>query len=185
MKKHILLILLTSFSHFSFANSLEKDMKFAKDFWEKIEKIDFNSSNTKIYKGIGPHGPFKAVLEKVINGQRVIIKKEYSKHDRNLEDLKKHKNKHLKTVCVMIKKTGYDKKHNDWFWIRYKANGEVDSLLNNYMIGKFPACINCHKSATGKDFVFMNDKEAIIEEDMIKDLNTFIKSKEEDFPTKF
>lgn len=163
-----LLILTTSL----FANNIQNELDYAKKLWPIIEKINSTDKNVNIIKGIGPHGPYKSVLEKTINGQRVLIKKEYTKEG-------------LQTVCVMIKIAGYDKKNHDWFWIRYKKNGEIDSLLNNHMVGKFPACISCHKNASGKDFVFLNDKEAILEKNIITELQKFTKGKEEDFLTEF
>lgn len=148
----------------------QEDITFAKELWKEIEKIDFYKENALIYSGSAPHGPLKAVLEKEIFGYRTIIKKEYSEFDHNKEDIKKHQEKHLRTICVMIKKEGFDKKNKDWFWLRYKKDGQLDSISNIKMLGKFPACINCHKSASGKDYVFMNNKDAIDEESILKEL---------------
>lgn len=150
--------------------STDEDIVFAKKLWKEIEKIDFYKENAKIYSGSVPHGPLRAVLEKEIFGFRTIIKKEYSELDHNKEDIKEHQEKHLTTICVMIKKEGFDKENKDWFWLRYKKDGQVDSISNIHMLGKFPACINCHKSASGNDYVFMNNKDAIDEESILKEL---------------
>jgi hypothetical protein len=56
-------------------------------------------------------------------------------------------------------KEGYDPENHDWYWVKYLPNGEVDKTDDGMPIaGKVKGCIQCHASAAGGDYIFMNDE---------------------------
>lgn len=48
----------------------------------------------------------------------------------------------------MYKKKGFNPAGHDWYWVKYKPDGEVR------LEGKVDACINCHVGVAGNDYVF-------------------------------
>ncbi len=138
------------------------DVSFSKILWDKIEAKGLNSTPANLYVGGPPHGPVREVLEGTIDGKRVIVKRNYGGKGVSLETVAKDRAKYLKAVTVMMKMPkGYDTKNNDWFWVKYKANGTLHTTPKGDQIaGKFPGCIACHASASGSDLVFAHNKEA-------------------------
>lgn len=51
-------------------------------------------------------------------------------------------------ITVMYKKKGFNPAGHDWYWVKYKPDGEVR------LEGKVDACINCHVGVAGNDYVF-------------------------------
>ena len=110
------------------------------------------------YPGQSPHGAFlkmylnrKASTDiKNLPHGSVIIKENFGKDGKT-----------LMAVTIMFRTKGYDPKHNDWYWVKYNANGTVARTPpekgNMKIAGKFSKCIECHSSAEGDDFVFFND----------------------------
>ncbi len=102
----------------------------------------------KLYKGTHPHGAFLTTYVssdalKAINANKgtlpsgaIIVKENYSPE------------KKLAAVTVMYRKSGYNPDAGDWFWLKYKANGEIEKQ------GKVAGCINCHKAVQGNDWIF-------------------------------
>ena len=66
--------------------------------------------------------------------------------------------KTLMAIAIMQKTTNYDPDHNDWYWVKYDANGSVSRMDQMKVAGKVSMCIECHSQAKGDDFVFGNDK---------------------------
>ena len=138
------------------------DVAYSKSLWAKIEAKGLNSTPANLYVGGPPHGPVREVLEGMIDGKRVIVKRNYGGKGVSLEAVAKDRAKYLKAVTVMLKMDkGYDTKNNDWFWVKYKADGTLHATPKGDKIaGKFPGCIACHSSASGSDLVFAHNKEA-------------------------
>lgn len=137
------------------------DVAYAKYLWQQLEKKELNSTPATLYVGGPPHGAVREVLEAKIDGQRVIVKRNYGGDGVSIKSVSKDRAKFLKAVTVMIKKTGYDPKNNDWFWVKYKADGTFHIAPNKMKIaGKGAGCIACHASASGTDMVFVHNKEA-------------------------
>lgn len=71
--------------------------------------------------------------------------------------------KYLKAVTVMLKRPGYDAETKDWFWVKYKADGSIDTnpkgmkLAGKVAKGKPKGCIACHTAAPGGDMVFTSN----------------------------
>jgi hypothetical protein len=61
---------------------------------------------------------------------------------------------------------GYDAKNGNWFWVKYKPNGNLHTnakgmkLAGRVAKGMDKGCIACHQSASGNDLVFAHNKEA-------------------------
>ena len=145
----------------------KSDVEYSKKLWVQIEKRGLNSTPSNLYVGGKPHGAVREVLEAVIDGKRVIVKRNYGGEGVSLESVAKDRTKYLKAITVMAKREkGYDPKNANWFWVKYKADG---SLLTNpkgiKLAGlidktqKRKGCIACHNSASGGDLVFKHNKE--------------------------
>ena len=103
------------------------------------------------YEGTEPHG---ALLTTYVNGKAlkaindgaalpdgsIVVKENYSP------------NKELAAVTVMYKRAGFDADNDDWFWLKYGPEGDVQAE------GMVDGCINCHNDAEGEDYLFLNDQ---------------------------
>lgn len=56
--------------------------------------------------------------------------------------------KKLFLITVMYKIKGFNPAGHDWYWVKYKPDGEVR------LEGKVEPCINCHVGVAGNDYVF-------------------------------
>lgn len=67
----------------------------------------------------------------------------------------------LAAITIMYRVEGYDPENHDWYWVKYRPNGEVDRTPpdkgSRPIAGRFPSCINCHSGAQGNDLAFFND----------------------------
>lgn len=137
------------------------DVAYSKYLWVALEATKLNSTPATLYVGGPPHGKVREVLESTIDGQRVIVKRNYGGAGVSIENVKKDRAKYLKAVTVMIQKEGYNPSANDWYWVKYKADGTLHTTPKKDLIaGKFPGCIGCHSSASGNDLVFAHNKDA-------------------------
>ncbi len=59
--------------------------------------------------------------------------------------------KQLDAITVMYKVKGYDATNNDWFWVKYTANGSIVAE------GKVETCIQCHSLKRDNDFLYTSD----------------------------
>ncbi|MGQ3684497.1 MAG: cytochrome P460 family protein [Candidatus Loosdrechtia sp.] len=57
-------------------------------------------------------------------------------------------NKELFLITVMYKAKGFNPAGHDWYWIKYKPDGEAR------LEGKVDICINCHIGVAGNDYIF-------------------------------
>ena len=181
--KKLFLALATIFlflSTFSLADDMKKepafggvtDIAYAKYLWLQLGNKNFLSTKATLYVGGPPHGAVREVLEGVIDGQRVIVKKNYGGDGVSIETVTKDRAKFLKAVTIMIKKPGYDPKNKDWFWVKFKADGTFHLAPNKMQIaGRGAGCIACHASASGTDMVFVHNKEANAEITLVGEIN--------------
>jgi hypothetical protein len=171
MKKEFLSIslLIGLLSSFSLADKIkvepafggERDISYSKYLWGELEARKLNSTPATLYIGGPPHGAVREVLESTVDGHRVIVKRNYGGKDVSVENVKADRPKFLKAVTVMVKKEGFDPKNNDWYWVKYKADGSLhETPKGDKIVGKFPGCIGCHQSASGGDLVFVHNKAA-------------------------
>lgn len=140
------------------------DVAYAHDLWSKMQKMGFNTKDSKLYVGSPPHGIVREVLEGKINGNLVIVKRNYRGKGLTPDTVATNRAKYLASITVMAKKPGYDPEDKDWFWVKYRPNGEVMQnpkgmkLAGKVAKGMPVGCISCHASAPGGDFMFIQDK---------------------------
>jgi len=143
------------------------DVAYSKKLWDKLEAAGLNKVEGNLYVGGPPHGKVREVVEGMIDGKRIIVKRNYGGEGVSLETVAKDRAKYLKAVTVMAKREkGYDSDNNDWFWVKYKKDGTLHKnpkgmkLAGRIAKGKPVGCIACHASASGGDLVFAHNKEA-------------------------
>lgn len=56
--------------------------------------------------------------------------------------------KALANIYAMYKSSGYDPENNDWFWVTYSPDGNVEAE------GKLETCLECHGFKNKNDFIF-------------------------------
>lgn len=72
-------------------------------------------------------------------------------------------------ITIMARIEGYDSEINDWFWAKYLPDGSLDTNEDGIKLagqvakgagenGENAACIGCHSSAAGGDYLFVNDQ---------------------------
>jgi hypothetical protein len=144
-----------------------EDIDYAKQLWLKMEARGLNSTPANLYVGGPPHGPVREVLEAVIDGKRIIVKRNFGGEDVSVEAVSQNRAVFLKAVTVMAKREdGYDAENGNWFWVKYKPNGNLHTnakgmkLAGRVAKGMDKGCIACHQSASGNDLVFAHNKEA-------------------------
>ncbi|MBT3276412.1 cytochrome P460 family protein [Candidatus Thioglobus sp.] len=153
MKKTIIATLIT-LSASAFAQT---DQEIAKNLFEQLKQKSFMQAPQNLYVGGPPHGPVRAVVEGNINGQRTIVKFNYGGPSITPEKVAKDPKKWLKALTVMQKRPDYDPAHKDWFWAKYKPNGELFVKNSITRAGKDKGCIACHQAASGNDLVFTHN----------------------------
>lgn len=141
------------------------DVAFANDLWEKMEAGGFNSTPGALQPGKSPHGAVIEILEGKIDGQTVIVKRNYGGEGVSVMAVEADRAKFLAAVTVMVKReAGYDDENLNWYWVKYKANGEIDVNPNNTALagrvakGADTGCIACHTGASMTDMVFAYDE---------------------------
>lgn len=144
-----------------------EDIDYAKQLWVKMEAKGLNSTPANLYVGGPPHGPVREVLEAVIDGKRIIVKRNFGGEGVSVESVDLNRAAFLKAVTVMAKReAGYDPENGDWFWVKYKPDGSLHTnakgmkLAGKVAKGMDKGCIFCHQSASGNDLVFLHNKEA-------------------------
>jgi hypothetical protein len=125
------------------------------------------ASNPPAYKGVHPHGAVLTTKTSTVNvdghSGKVIVKKNYGGEGVSVDAVNSDPAKYLKAVTVMFKReTGYDADNQDWFWVKYKASGELHTndkgmqLAGRVAKGKPKGCIACHTAAPGGDYIYTN-----------------------------
>ncbi len=155
------------------------DTTYAKRLWQSLvaEKLVGQDADLQqpFFGGAKPHGMILEVSHQMVSvGAHTgfaIIKKNYDGDDVSVEAVKQERKRFLNSITVMYRReAGYDKDNQNWFWVKYRAdgtlyqkvvNGQQFSLAGRLMKGKTPAenkgCIYCHSSAGGGDYVFYPD----------------------------
>lgn len=61
----------------------------------------------------------------------------------------------LAAITTMFKVSGYNAEHNDWFFTKHLANGQLDTMPNGMeMEGRLPGCQGCHGGVRANDYLF-------------------------------
>jgi hypothetical protein len=134
---------------------------FPKQFWNYLQKVDYQENwsrwpgqEQEFSEGRSPHG---ALLKIYVNkkaaenlddppAKAVIVKENYNE------------NEELMAITPMYRVgKDYDPEHNDWYWAKYKPDGTLFKKDGAGISGRVEACIKCHESAGGEDYIFTND----------------------------
>jgi len=110
------------------------------------------------YKGTPPHG---ALLTTYVNSTGyAALTKEEKKLPPGTIIIKENymPDKTLGAITVMYNLAGFDKEHNDWFWVKYSPDGKPMTTdiegKTMTLAGKVPGCIGCHSASnSGIDFI--------------------------------
>ncbi len=144
-----------------------EDVAYAKTLWENMEKGGFNSLPGVLQAGKTPHGAVIEILEGEIDEKKVVVKRNYGGEGVSIEAVEADRAKFLAAVTVMAKREeGYDADNFDWFWAKYKANGDVGtnpkgmSLAGRVAKGMPTGCIACHQGASATEMVFAHDENS-------------------------
>lgn len=152
----------------------EDSVDYAGKLWKELSKANLVGDNPiigKHYQGVHPHGAVLDTIEGNVKVKdhrgHVIVKRNYGGKDVSVQKVANDPSKYLGAVTVMFKReAGYDPENGDWFWAKYKPNGELDKnpkgmqLAGRVAKGKPEGCIACHSGAPGKDMVFLHDRFA-------------------------
>lgn len=154
------------------------DQSYAKSLWNALKRANLAGTDaiqTVPYQGQPPHGTILETLESTVtvhnrqagpNGDTgvVIVKRNYGGDGVSKEAVSNDPARYLKAVTVMFKREGYDPDSKDWFWAKFKPNGELHvnpmniKLAGRVAKGMNKGCISCHQGAQGGDYVFNHDR---------------------------
>ena len=155
MKKITLTAVLITLTSSVFAQT---DKEIADQLFTQLKQQSFMDAPQNLYLGGPPHGPVRAVVEGKINGQKTIVKFNYGGPEITPKKVTQGPKKWLKAITVMQKKPNYNPAHKDWFWAKYKPNGELFVKNNQVRVGKDKGCIACHQAASGNDLTFKHNE---------------------------
>jgi len=146
------------------------DVKYAADLWTSMVNESYagkDAIKSRPYTGQPPHGAILDTIEGPINiaGKihHIIIKRNYGGPGVSKDAVANDPAKFLKAITVMLKRPGYDPEDQDWFWVKYKPNGELHTnpkgmkLAGKIAKGMPVGCIACHSAAPGGDMIFTHN----------------------------
>lgn len=119
----------------------------AAGLWRHLQGSDYRSAwwlwpgKGELYAGRQPHGPLLTTWtnflarDALTNGASTLVPGAIVVKENHAPDGT------LGSVTVMYKSRGYDPEHGDWFWARYRRDGEVEAA------GRVESCIGCHEEA--------------------------------------
>jgi hypothetical protein len=136
----------------------KEDVDFAGKMWTAIKDYQKWLVQSDIIPSQPPHGAFVRVYYNMVtvDGKpyHVIVKDNFTP------------DKELAAVTVIVQReAGYDSDNNNWFWVKYGPDGSIGkndkdmALAGRVAKGMDMGCIACHKAASDKDYVFINDAE--------------------------
>ena len=151
----------------------KEDITYSKTLWKAMVNANFVGKNGIIstpYTGQPPHGAILDAIEGqlTVNGQsgHLIVKRNYGGDGVSKTNVANDPSKYLKAITVMYKRAGFDPENKDWFWVKYKPNGELHTnpkgmkLAGKVAKGMPKGCIACHTAAPGGDMVYNHDRLA-------------------------
>lgn len=125
--------------------------------WSFLQEVDYQGSwqlwpdKGQLYQGQEPHGMLLTtylndLAHDALTNQAgsmpdgaIVVKENYAPDST------------LAAVTVMYKKDGFDPEHNDWFWVKFLADGSVD--MEGKAQGRVQGCIQCHGGKADNDYI--------------------------------
>ncbi len=148
----------------------KEDVSYAKNLWQSMTNAGYTGANglmSRPYTGQHPHGAILDTIEGqiAVEGKlhTIIVKRNYGGEGVSIVNVANDPAKYLKAVTVMLKRPGYDPETRNWFWVKYKPDGSLDTNPAGMMLagkvakGKPKGCIACHTAAPGADMMFLHD----------------------------
>jgi len=146
----------------------DADVEFAKSLWMAMDGYHDWHLTSAYYEGASPHGMFLRMYYNIVRinemPYHVVVKDNLGGEGATLETVAGSPADYLMAVTVMVQReAGYDPDNNNWFWVKYGADGTVDmndmgmAMAGRVAKGMDMGCIACHKKAAGADFLFVND----------------------------
>lgn len=145
-----------------------QDVAFAEVLWTAMEGHENWIMRSEIIPGKSPHGMFVRMSYGLvtIDGRpyHVINKDNYGGEGVTLDMVNEDPGAYLMALTPMVQReAGYDPDNNDWFWVKFGADGAVATTDDGVAIaGRFAkgmpmGCIACHANAADGDYLFAND----------------------------
>lgn len=148
----------------------EHDVEYAELLWDAMESLNVAGEDRVTglpYEGTQPHGMMLETFytEATVDGHTgdLIVKNNYGPEGVTVDDVLSNPDNHLGAVTVMFRREeGYDSENQDWFWVRYAADGSIANnpdgvpMAGRVAAGMDTGCIACHQGAAG-DLVFTSD----------------------------
>lgn len=154
----------------------DSDIAFAQELWRALEQANLvgpDSIWVRPYEGIEPHGAILTTIETrlTVRGHTgtVVVKTNYMGDGASVETVSNDRAKYLDAVTVMFEReSGFDPDNQNWFWVKYRGNGDLDRLPNGIRMagqlakgaapdGDDGGCIGCHKAAPGDNYLFIHN----------------------------
>lgn len=147
----------------------EADVEFAKALWEAMDGYHDWQLTSAHYEGASPHGMIVKIYYSIVTVDEkpyhVIVKDNFGGDGATLEAVAESPGEYLMAVTVMVQReAGYDPDNNDWFWVKYGADGSIDkndmgmAMAGRVAKGMAMGCIACHEKAGAGDYLFVNDQ---------------------------
>ncbi len=152
------------------------DISYAKKLWQVMETAGLVGTNAKPLKpffgGAKPHGMILEIVSQQLSVEDhtgfIVVKKNYDGDGVTEASVAKDRAKYLSSITIMYQReAGYDLDNQNWFWVKYRPDGDLFSLkindLSVAMAGRIfkgdtreqnGGCIYCHSSAGGSDYIF-------------------------------
>jgi hypothetical protein len=158
------------------AFGLADDVTYASTLWSAMVRARLTGPDEKklepFFGGARPHGEILelAYQNLEVDGHTgfIVVKKNYSGPGVSEEAVARDRARYLTDLTVMFQReAGYDPDNQNWFWVKYKPDGSLDTrdmegtkvpLAGRIAKGKTReesrGCIYCHASAGGSDYIF-------------------------------
>ena len=147
----------------------DADADYAALLWEVMVEAKLAGEGailTVPYDGGEPHGMMLETFytTATINGHTgdLIVKRNYGPEGVSADEILADPAKHLGALTVMFRREeGFDADNQDWFWVKYLADGTLDKnpkgmrLAGRVAKGAEQGCIACHSGVD--DYVFTSD----------------------------
>ena len=159
--------------------STGEDALFAQQLWDVMEGKRLVGRQAKqldpFFGGAKPHGMILEILSQPMKkGQHsgfLVLKRNYNGDDVSVENVRKNRRKYLSSITVMYQReAGYDEDNLNMFWAKYKPDGDLfikefagremqlaGRLIKGESQESNKACLYCHASAGGGDYIFYPD----------------------------
>lgn len=158
------------------AFGLADDVTYAATLWRAMVTARLVGPDEKkqepFFGGAKPHGEILEIAYQnlEVDGHTgfIVVKKNYDGAGVSEEAVARDRASFLTSITVMFEReAGYDPDNQNWFWVKYKPGGSLDTkevegaavaLAGRIAKGKpgeeNRGCIYCHSSAGGRDYIF-------------------------------